>query len=512
MATGTYVLEVDWNDDGDWGDTAEDVTANTMECVWSRGRDYASQLSGRASAGSLAARLDNSTGIYSSFNTSSSLTGNLLPGRKVRLRSTDPAAKTLWTGFLDTLEPVTSLSGAHNVVLRASGPLARINRARVRIAMTTATATGAIVTAILNATNWPVGDRTIDTGLTTIERFFSGGPFSAGERPALYTLRLVEETEFGYIGEAPDGKIVFEDRHHRLTQATSKTSQATYTDASDGTLVYSQIQQLDPLREIYNRIEAEVRHYVTGSVAVLWTLSETGSDSPSIEPGDTQVFIARFPNPVSATNAVGVNAWTTPASTTDYTANAAADGSGTNMTSDIGIAQVKYDESMKITLTNNGAVSAYITKLQSRGTPVTLSDPIRVQAEDATSQTAFDVRTWPNPGQFLPSSSEAQDYCDFVLSTFKDPTPTVKVLLHANRNDAHLTEVMTRDVSERVTITGTNDADLGINEDFFIESMTHRLDNQLNHTTIYECSSVADFSGGWVLNTSRLNSDAKLMY
>ena len=64
MANGTYVLEIDWNADGDWGDTAENVTANTLECVWSRGRDYASQLSGRATAGKLSARLDNSTGIY----------------------------------------------------------------------------------------------------------------------------------------------------------------------------------------------------------------------------------------------------------------------------------------------------------------------------------------------------------------------------------------------------------------------------------------------------------------
>lgn len=512
MARGTYVLEVDWNADGDWGDTAEDVTSNTLECVWSRGRDYASQLSGRASAGKLSARLDNSTGIYSSFNAGGALAGNLLPGRKVRLRSTDPEAKTLWTGFLDTIEPTTSLAGAHTVVLRATGPLARINRTRVRVGMTTNTATGAIVTAILNATNWPADDRTIDTGQTTIERFFAGGQFSSGERPALHTLRLVEETEFGYIGEAPDGKIVFEDRHHRLTQATSKTSQATYTDASDGTLVYSQIQQLDPLREIYNRIEAEVRHYVTGSVTVLWTLSETGSDSPSIEPGDTQVFIARFPNPVSAKNAVGVNAWTTPASTTDYTANAAADGSGTNMTSDIGVAQAKYDESMKITLTNNGAVSAYVTKLQARGTPVTLSDPIRLQAEDSTSQTAYDIRSWPHPGQYLPSVNEAQDYCDFVLSTFKDPTPILRVTIHANRDDAHLSEVMTRDISERITITADNDAALGVDEDFFVENMEHSLDSQLNHTATYECSSVADFSGGWVLGTSKLGADAKLMY
>jgi len=153
-----------------------------------------------------------------------------------------------------------------------------------------------------------------------------------------------------------------------------------------------------------------------------------------------------------------------------------------------------------------------VTKLQARGTPVTLSDPIRLQAEDSTSQTAYDIRSWPHPGQYLPSVNEAQDYCDFVLSTFKDPTPILRVTIHANRDDAHLSEVMTRDVSERITITADNDAALGVDEDFFVENMEHSLDSQLNHTATYECSSVADFSGGWVLGTSKLGADAKLMY
>ena len=41
MPTGTYVLAVDWNNDGDFSDSGEDITARTMNVEWKRGNDYA---------------------------------------------------------------------------------------------------------------------------------------------------------------------------------------------------------------------------------------------------------------------------------------------------------------------------------------------------------------------------------------------------------------------------------------------------------------------------------------
>ena len=93
MTQATYVLEVDWNGDGDFGDANEDITADMIDFETGRGRDFASQLTGRAVAGRLRATLLNTTGKYSPFNTGSPLTGNVLPGRKVRLRSTSSALR-----------------------------------------------------------------------------------------------------------------------------------------------------------------------------------------------------------------------------------------------------------------------------------------------------------------------------------------------------------------------------------------------------------------------------------
>ena len=78
-------LVVDWNNDGDFDDTHDDITDDIIDISWQRGRDYASQLSGNSTAGKLTAKLLNTDGKYSPSNSSSVLTGNILPGRTVKL-------------------------------------------------------------------------------------------------------------------------------------------------------------------------------------------------------------------------------------------------------------------------------------------------------------------------------------------------------------------------------------------------------------------------------------------
>ena len=83
----SYTLLVDWNNDGDFTDANEDVTSDTLDISWERGRDYASALLGRSIAGKLTATLVNTAGKYSPSNTSSALTGKILPGRSVQLQA-----------------------------------------------------------------------------------------------------------------------------------------------------------------------------------------------------------------------------------------------------------------------------------------------------------------------------------------------------------------------------------------------------------------------------------------
>ena len=502
----TYVLEVDWDNNGVFTGTGEDITARTLRVEFRRGRDYASQLTGRSTAGRLLAALNNESGDYSSFNASSPIFGNILPGRKVRLRTTAPSAVTLWTGFLLRLVPDVRVGQLKTAHLEAIGPLGWVNQREVRLVMATNELTGTAIGRVLDAVGWPAGDRTIDAGQTTMARFWT-------ERVAgLAALRSVEDSESGFLREGRDGKIIFEDRQHRLLSPHT-VSQATFSDAAAAARPYLSIAQEDPLGNIFNDFQAEVPSFSVGSLAVMWVYPWTGANSPLLAPGESRSWMAEYPTPDAPTDAVGVDAWTTPVASTDYLANSASDGSGTDLTASVAVAATKYGQSMKITLTNNHASTpAYITLLRARGTPVTAADPVVLQAEDATSQTAYGKRSYPSPGKHIPDPEEALDWANYNLGIYKDPIPLITLTLHGAYSSTILTEILTRDLSERVTVVAENSVGLGINQDFFIEAEQHMIMPGGYHVATYLLSPAEAYGGFWVLDVSELGFNSRVAY
>ncbi len=510
MVVASYKLQVDWANDGSWTGTGETIDMGRVRGITcSFGRDRASQLTGRAKAGKLTATLDNRSGDYNPFNSDSPIYGNILPGRPVRLlgTSTTQSDQAIWQGYLTRVTPQVFLGGDATAILEATGPLGQINLDQIEVAMVTSQRTDQVVDDILDAAGWGAGSgyRTLDTGKTTISRYWKSQSY------AVPALQEVESTEGGFIREGKDGKIVFDNRHHRLA-GVGLTSQATYSDASGAARVYSGLIMDDPLPHIFNQFSTEVQGFTTASVAVLWTLSESGASSPSIAPGVARTWIARYPTTASANTARGVALWTTTAATTDMLANTAADGSGTNVSASIGISVSKSSETMSITLTNNTSATAYVTKLQARGTGITADDPASIKQEDATSQTAFGKRTWPSKTKFIPDTDEALDWADFNLSIYKDPTAVLRMTYFANRDTNAINEMLDRDISERVTVVAENTADLSIDRDFFIESVQHKIDANRLHQVTYLLSDAVQFSDFWVLNTSALGTSTRLAY
>tara|TARA_Y100000310_G_scaffold328971_1_gene398020 strand:- start:19 stop:1581 length:1563 start_codon:yes stop_codon:yes gene_type:complete len=518
VPVGAYVtLEVDWDDDGNFANANSDISSDVLDITWSRGRDSASQLSGRAVAGQLQAKLKNEDNLYNSFNSDSDLSGKLLPGLAVRLQLssvspefdytfpiTFPEVDAAWRGYLDSISPSFLRTSGKQLLLRATGSLARIAaRETAEVAASTSIRTGAAITLVINDADSSVPTN-IDTGETTMTRWWTA------EQPALQAIRAIEESEVGYVGESPTGQIVFESRQHRLI-APHITSQGTFSDAADATLTYAAIEQIDPMSEIYNTMNANVQLYtVAGSATVLWTLAESGANSPALRAGAAKIFVARFPTAASATNARHVNAWTTTAATTDMLANAAADGTGTNLTSDIGISVAKYSESMNITLTNNSTTDGFITKLQARGTAVTADDPLKIVEEDSTSQASFGKRTFPLKGPFIPSEQDARDLMAYLLSIHKDPMRTMRITWDGNKDSTHGTKARELDISDRVTIIADNRSGLGISEDFFIEHMQHNISQKGQHKVTYECSEATAYAGFWVLDVGKLGTSTRL--
>lgn len=491
-----YGLEVMWD-----GATWTDESANQIALRWKRGRDRASQLTGRSVAGSLDAELRNPSGRYASLNASSPLYGNLIPGRKVRVRF---GTTVLWQGFLDEIVPDRGGRGdIAMVTLRASGPLKKVASRDTTTTVYLSVTTGTAVGNVLDDAGWPSADRTIDGGQVTMTRWKADGV------AALTALRELEETEFGYVGESKDGKIVFEDVEHRLL-APHSVSQATFSDTAAAALFYDDIQQLDPWREIFNRFTAEVTTFAVQALATLWQVS---GEIPSIDPGTSRDFWAVYPGPRSPTQADHVSAWTTPVAATDVIANSASDGSGADLTGSIAISVSKFANSMKITLTNNAAVLAYLTTLQARGTPVYANDPIKLASEDATSQGKYGIRAYPLPGRFYPSTDIAQSFVSYGLARFKGPVAVLEIEYDAHVDNNHLDQAIARDVSERITVVAnaTNEAgaQLGISGDFYIESEEHQV-NLSGHRVRYQLSDASGDGGWWTLGLSQLGISTKL--
>ena len=514
MAAGSYTLLVDWNNDGDFTDANDDITSDVLSVSWERGRDYASQLQGKSIAGKLSATLVNTDGKYSPSNTSSALTGNILPGRTVRLLAGPDEAfpydfpisfedNPKWQGKLDKIMPAPAATGVKTAKLTAFGTLGFLNQFEVQLASQTNRRTDQAVGDILDDLGWTeAADRDLDTGQTTISRFW------IAKKKAIDALRLVEEAESGFIRESKSGQIVFESRYHRLTEAASTTSQATFTDADGATYSYMAIAQTDPLATIVNHVEATARTFDTASIATLWTHPETGSASPTLAPGESKLFEAEFPNPSATNAAMEVNAWTTPAATTDILANAASDGSGTNLTSNITISASKTAERMAITLANSATgADAYLTKIQARGTAVSTKNPCIVRAIDTTSQAAHGERKYVAKTQFIPTTSEAQDWCDYQMSIYGSPIEILTMTINSSDDDNRF-QALVRDISDRITVVASNDTKMGINADFFIENEKHTVsDGGAKHTTVWRLSPASGgYSQFWVLGTSVLGT------
>jgi len=423
---------------------------------------------------------------------------------------TDEFAGTiLWNGMLDTIEVSPQLRKLQEAKLRATGPLAYLNRLDVDIETTKDILSGSAINLILADAKWTTGlhpeGGAIDTGQTTLSWFF------IDKQKTINALREVESTEGGFLGEEKDGGIFFEDRHHRL-KSPHLTPVSTFSDNPSDTLHFIKINQEDPRQQIFNEFIGDVTLYTTGATATLWVFPATGTLSPKIEPGETRTFWGQYPNATSTSNASFVFPWIDSTATVDYNFFTDQAGTGTNLNGNIALTVSKFSNSIKYEVNNTGTVGAFMTHLQALGVPVSREDPIRVSESDSTSQTSFGVRTFPNPGNFIPSVDEARDWGKFYLSIYKDPIPVLSLSVHGNKDKTHMTEVITRDISDRITVNTTGSSNLGFIRDFFIESENHRIDRHRNHIVTWKVSDSFQFSDFWVLNTSELGTRTRLAY
>lgn len=187
------------------------------------------------------------------------------------------------------------------------------------------------------------------------------------------------------------------------------------------------------------------------SLKVLYTLG-----TPLfITTGRTVEFSAHYTDPSGLNQASGTN-MQTPVATTDYLANTAADGSGTNKTSDIVVTATYYGDTVYYSIENNATTGVYITFLQARGYGIYYGNSIESTVDDATSQGAYGYAPFQFDMKYQKDTYLADMYGQAVIEEYKNPKSRItKMNYLANLNKNHLVSFLMLTIGS--LILGTED-------------------------------------------------------
>lgn len=467
MATADYDVRIDWNDDGDFGDTGEDVSSRTMAqrtpIRIQYGRDQARSLA-PPQPGTALFELNNESRDYSPANASSPLFGNLETGRETRIQAThDATTYALYRGFLDDYKLLPNNSD-RSVQLTAIDGLGQLRGQKISTAVHHSIRTGEAINLILDAAGWPEADRDIDLGASTIRWWWEE------ETDAFTALVRTVNTEGppAIITADGDGAIVFRDRHHRLLDSASLTSQATFRGTGTEPL-HSEPMIIDHgWKHIVNAVTFSVDEYAPAMIAdVVWTSDR----SISVADGETVQIRAESTEPFI--NAI------TPEAGTDY---------------------ILQSGSIEVTLTRDSGAStlirikatggpAVIDSLQLRAFPLTVARTVQVRAEEPVSIGKYRRRTYDPPPTPWLNANDAVGIADVILAHRATRRPTVQIVIR-NANDARLTQMLERDLSDRITII---EDEASLSDEFYIEQIQHFIsDAGMAHTTTFSCEQVAE--------------------
>lgn len=228
------------------GDILEDVTDDVRSVTVRRGRSRELE---RYQAGAATVVLDNTARKYDpAAGTAITPYGASMRPRKAVSIST--AGVPILSGIVDDWDIDYSLDGDHVASVQVTDGFAFLAQQEIEPHTTTAQATGARISAILDRAEiaWPEGRRNIDTGVATLQDDAVGGTANAQPVNALQYLQKVDEAEQGALFIAADGRLTFRDRSSLQVLSETKF-------ADDGTgIPFVNVQASYGSEELRNRI------------------------------------------------------------------------------------------------------------------------------------------------------------------------------------------------------------------------------------------------------------------
>jgi hypothetical protein len=224
------------------GDVLTDVTQYVASVTVDRGK---SRELDRYTAGNASVTLHNDSRIFDPFNASSIFFSQILPRKPIAIETN---GERVFTGFIDDWDLTYDVSGKSFASVSAVDGFLRLSAAELDSFTATSQLSSERITAILNRPEvaWPIANRSIETGLTTLQADVV--PENAN---ALQYLQLVETTENGQLFVDRSGAVTFKNR---VTIPPLTTTVVFADDATANGINYTNIGVVYGSENLYNRV------------------------------------------------------------------------------------------------------------------------------------------------------------------------------------------------------------------------------------------------------------------
>ncbi len=506
---------IDWDRDGDYVDTGEDVTADILTppgftTGW--GRDQPRSFSPPV-APEARTTLNNEAGTYSNLYTGSPLYGYVERGAPslfdvqygTDVDFNDPsvgfnsyetlfsgvARRRLFTGSVWDVEESGSM-GSYVASLRMISTLGLLltDKTVTTQQLYTSIRTSEVITIMLDDIGWPSDKRRISVGQTVMLYWW------AEEKSAMTIVIEMLLTEgasaIAYIDS--DGYFVFHGRDWRDSNPRSMTSQATFSDTilgTDPSFSDTAISFNDAFT-LFNGLPSISMYYVEEPVIRAHPDDVINSATALVNTRilDAVEVVWSYGGSISLGSFEAIDFWP---STTDPFQAAVLPVAGVDYTATQPITptlQALTGQQAKLTLTA-GAAGSVITGLQLRAQLLkivgdtkikeTLSPAVLAESINRHGDKHFPYQIWP---EIAPNT--AQDLVNALVLRYMRLRPQFTIAVVAT--DVHHQNAIFRlDVDDRITIVNQRRS---ISTDVWIERVDHRVLSKGVHMAVFGCEQV----------------------
>lgn len=487
----TLIVKTDWTGASALGASAV-ITNYVKSYNLTRGRS--SELD-RTSPGMATLVLDNTTGLFSPLNTSSSLSGSLVPYRQVNIDWTMGACTIRrFRGKVVSYTPQPNVSGQHEMVLELVDEGDNFQRQETRSTLYTNIQSGCLIQSVLNNGGFPAassGSRFIDAGQDTY-------PFAYFDQRKIDEVLVdIVKTEYGFGFIRGDGAYIFHDRFYRQLNSTAS---ATWNEnMTDITFVRT-------IDDLYTEARVTTLPKVIKANTTVWSIQSPVTISPS----STASWWGNYIDPSTCQHCAATSV-ASPVVSTSLLLNSNASGTGTNLSASLTASFTAFAESFKIVASNAGATTGYITTATVTGCPIVTYENVGRQWVDPAACALFGLRTLTYDANLMTDAEQGQSFAQFLVGRYSSPSNVDRITVTlVNGDDTNWENILLRDLDSKVSVTNSKLGMSGYGA--FVGSLSESFEVGGLHRCTYVLETLGVNDNLFIVNVSVVNGGAALAY